>query len=61
MFVPRKDIKEDLWTVGYYIRDDEGLPCWFPLRDFASLEKAEDYIHYLNGGKAVYRDGENDD
>jgi hypothetical protein len=50
MFVSRKDLKEDLWTVGYYIRDDEGTPCWFPMRDFASMEKAEDYIHYLNGG-----------
>ena len=51
MFVPKKDVHENLWTVGYYIHDDEGGLLWFPIRDFDSLEKAEDYIHYLNGGE----------
>ena len=54
MFVPRKDRNEKLWTVGYYIYDDEGGPVWTAMQDFNNEEEAWALIHYLNGGSRVY-------
>lgn len=54
MFVPRKDPNGNLWTVGYYIRDDEGTPLWHPMQDFDTAEEAWAFIHYLNGGSRVF-------
>ena len=51
MFVPKKDPRESLWTVGWFVYDHERQPVWHAMRDFDTLEKAEDYIHYLNGGE----------
>ena len=53
MFVPRKDTKENLWTVGYYVSDVDGTVLE-PMEDFNTAEEAWAFIHYLNGGSRVY-------
>lgn len=42
--------EQNLWTVGYYIHDDEGNPVWTAMRDFSHAETAWAFINYLNGG-----------
>jgi hypothetical protein len=56
MFVPVEDRKEALWTVGYYVNDDEGSPVFTAMQDFNTAEEAWAFIHYLNGGSRVFFD-----
>ena len=42
---------DDLWVVGYWLRDGKGH-SWHALSDHSSVEAACKQVNYLNGGNA---------
>lgn len=47
----------NLFTVGYYTPDGE----WMPESDHSSSEEAAKRVHYLNGGKELCMDCNNEE
>jgi hypothetical protein len=51
MHTIRYNRRDGFWTAGYFEPNaDDAGSRWVLLRDFTTQERAERYVHYLNGG-----------